>query len=214
MAIALADRSSRCRSCVLVDADTSAPAIAPRLALPLEPSIRGALERLEQGASLANQLHRVDRLDIVGGLADPRDWAEIRPAQVQDLVRELRTTHDIVVVDVGRSLEAASRGLLAGSGRNGVSRQLVGEATAVVAVGAPTPVGVARLLDWFADVRSLTSAPVHVVVNRVARRGFELREVEREVLRAFPAAAVWPVRANADVPAAAWQGAVVASDAR
>jgi MinD superfamily P-loop ATPase len=125
------------------------------------------------------------------------------------MVGELRASHDIVVADVGRSLEPAGGGLLGGSGRHVVARQLVGEADAVIAVAAPTPVGVARLLDWLADVRSLTRAPVHLVVNHVARRGFDVREVEREVLRAFPAAAVWPVRANADVVAAAWQGELV-----
>lgn len=209
IAIAIAERSSRSQACALVDADTHAPAIAPRLDLPIEPSIRGVLERFEQGGSLVDQLHRLGRLNIVGGLADPRDWSELRPGSVVDLVRELRTGLGVVVADVGRSLEAAAGGTLVGPGRDGVARQLVGAATVVVAVGAATPVGVARLLDWFADVRSLTRAPVHVVINQAARRSFEFREVAREVQRALPAASVWAARTDAQVTSAAWQGRLV-----
>ncbi|HEY8201210.1 MAG TPA: hypothetical protein VII47_07635, partial [Actinomycetota bacterium] len=188
IAIELA-RSVRARGAtvVLVDADDRAPSIAQRLGLPLTPNIRTAAEVLFHGEGrLPDVVVPVPRggFDVVAGLGHPGDWAQLWPAEAVEVVKELAEVTDQVIVNVGSQLEDLAA--VGGPERFRLSRSMLRAAGAVVAVAAPSPVGITRLLDWLADVR--TVAPrraAHIVVNKAPDGGFARTEIAGEITRTY-----------------------------
>jgi len=80
----------------------------------------------------------------------------------------------------------------------------------VVLVGAPTPVGVARLLDWIMRFKAVNQdKPIHVVLNRAPRGAFRRGELAREVFRSFVPASFHVLPADQRVEEAAWSGRLV-----
>ena len=90
------------------------------------------------------------------------------------------------------------------------SQAVLDRAAAVVAVVAPTPVGVARFLDW---VSALTlhrdGVSVLVLVNRAPRSRYRRAELAGEILRSFSPARIAFAPEDRSVPAAAWDGTTV-----
>lgn len=204
-AVALARRRLRA---LLVDADEVGPAVAQRLGLAPLPNLRTAVDSVERrDGRLLDALAVADegRLAVLVGLESGRDWAELRAGEVQAVLSDLVTVATHVLVNVGPMLEdLVSAG---GPPRFAVTRGVLARADAVVGVGLPTPVGVGRLLRWCADVRVLApTAPVHLALNRTTGSGFQRSEVERELLRAFPAASVTFLPLDERVGRAAWAG--------
>jgi hypothetical protein len=205
-ALGLAGRWSTTRRTLLADLDTVAPAVSQRLALPLEPNLLTVVEQFEQGLPARAGLHELGRLSVCTGLVDPRDWREVRPETLTSLVDRLRTRYAVLVADVGHRLEAEPDGQ-GQRGRYEAVRGVVAAADVVVGVVAPNPVGAARLLEWIADVRAITSAPLHVVVNgALDRERFACREIERELCRAAAVQGTWIVPFDRSVTRAAWDG--------
>ena len=171
----------------LVDGDNLAPSLAQRLGLGLHPNLRTAVDALHHRrdgllGSLVSPRHF--RVDVLAGLANPRDWIELRSGDVVEVVKELADDRDRVIVDIGSRIEDASPH--GGLDRNGLARSILAAADEVVAVGLPSPVGVARLIEWLADAGSLLDqTPVHSVFNRVTKSSFLQREVTREFTRSF-----------------------------
>jgi MinD-like ATPase involved in chromosome partitioning or flagellar assembly len=196
---------------VLVDADDRAPAVAQRLGLPLTPNIRTAVEVLfhEDGA-LADVVTPVVQggFDVLPGLGNPADWSRLRPGEAVEVVRELAEAADQVIVNAGPHLEDLAEA--GGPDRFGLARTMVGAAGVLVAVAAPTPVGIVRLLDWLAAVQELAPRrPAHIVVNRAPEGDFARNEIAAEIRRTYVPASLSFVPYDPRVEAAAWRGELV-----
>ena len=213
VAIALAAALARQGPVTLVDADEVAPSIAQRLALPIEPNLRTAIEAVEFGTGELDEAlqDRGRGLRVVAGLPNVSAWAQVRPSEVLRALRALGRHGETLVIDVGPLLED-----LAGvsRGRFALTRAVVAEADALVVVGTAGPVGVSRAVAWIADATLLTTAaPVHVVLDRAPRDAYRRREIEAELERCFRPASCTFVPDDAEVARAAWAGTTVGSGA-
>ncbi len=197
---------------VLVDADDVMPAVAQRLALTIEPNLRTAVDAVEYGMGELRE-SMVDApgasFRILCGLPNVSAWSHVRPGEVLDVVAGLIRSRYRPVVNVSGFVEELVVGV--GRSRHGISRALLGAATTVLGVGSGTPVGVTRLLGWVADVRALTEAPIHLVVNRCPSDAFRRAEIADEIHRTFVPSGLWFVPTDPRVDAAAWTGELVAS---
>jgi len=200
-------------ACVLVDGDEVAPSIAQRLGLPAYPNLRVAVEAVERSSgTLGETLAGLDggRFWTLPGLARAADWSQVRPTEVVEVTRQLARPGVHVVVDVGHRLEDLAG--VGGPPRYGCTRALLAAADAIVGVGTPSPVGVARLLDWVADARGLaTSAALHLVLNRGASSAYVRTEVETELRRSVTPASLTFTPADKRVEAAAWRSTIAAA---
>lgn len=209
VAVTLASILASSPAAVLVDADDLAPSVAQRLSLPLHPNLRTALDLLHfRHTDLEQALHPVGRLRVLPGLASGRDWGEVRPYDVVELVERLAADGSWVVVNVGGQLDPAGAG--EGWGRYGLSRAMVARADHLVAVTLPSPVAVTRLVEWAAEARILApETPLTVVLNRAPRSGFQRAEVEEELSRMLPEAQLVVAPVDGSVEEAAWEGRMV-----
>lgn len=197
---------------VLVDADDVAPAIAPRLALPIEPNLRDAIDAVEHDlGTLEQALHDVPGLgaSVLPGIANVAAWSQVRTPEVLRTLRAVCRLFDVVVVDTAPMLEDLAT---APRGRHAVTRAVVAESETLIAVGDATPVGVVRLLAWIADALALRSTgSVHVVLARAPRDAHRRAQLEAEVLRTFVPETITCTPFDPRVERAAWAGSPVAS---
>lgn len=199
-------------STVLVDADGNAPCIAQRLGLRLHPNVRTAIDAVEhRTGTLDGSLQLLPRGGpaVLAGLVDRRDVQQLRPADLLGVLEELAARRRHVVVDVGLRLDGhAGPGTPGGAEPLGAS--VLGSADRIVGVGAPTPVGIGRLLTWAAEVRVLASAtPVSLVVNRAPRARFKRGELATEIRRTARVPVLAFVPDDRRVQQAAWDGTTV-----
>jgi len=163
VAIELAVAATRNSSVLLADCDDVAPAVAQRLALPLEPNLRTAIDAVEHGrgdlgACIQRQAHR--KVAVLGGIPNSTSWMQVRPGEVIRVLDRLGTAAAIIVVDGIGSLQDLG-GLP--RGRFATARALAIEADVLVAVCDASPVGVTRLLAWTVELRALApSTPIVV----------------------------------------------------
>jgi MinD-like ATPase involved in chromosome partitioning or flagellar assembly len=197
------------RRVVLIDGDETNPSIAQRLGLPIHPNIRTAIDVLEHRTGpVTGVMHPVESITVIPGLPNVTDWSEVRPNQVADLIAELSSMFDHVVVNVGSHIETLGFG--SSNERFGVSRRLVEIADRVIAVGLPSPVGVARTLRWLADADRLTGgAPIDVLINRAPRDQFRRDELVEEITRTYQPASFGFIPSDDVVERAAWDGTLV-----
>jgi MinD-like ATPase involved in chromosome partitioning or flagellar assembly len=198
LAAAAADRRS---SVVLVDAHETAPALAGRLGLGLEPNLRSAVDARAHGlGDLDNSIVRSRAgagtgFDVVGGFPSPSAARQVTARDVLDVLAALQRLYRYVVVDVDGSLQAP------------IGRAVLAESTAIVGVGAGAPVGVARLLEWMDDARSIApAATLHAVVNRAPRDRFRQAEIASELRRAGPPSSLVFAPTDRRVEDAGWDG--------
>lgn len=193
---------------VLVDADDQAPAIAQRLGIGLHPNIRTAVDAVQHGSgSLDHSLTKLTSLGIEAlcGLPNPRDWFELRPGEVAEVIHELARVRGYVVVNVGSRVEDLPE--LGGPARFGVARSVLAMADSVVLVGTPTPVGATRVVDWLADTRSIISgARLHVLINQHPGGSFTAGELESEITRTVSPTSMSFAPYDRRVLRAAWEG--------
>lgn len=211
VAIGLATAFAR-RGCgaTLVDADEVAPAVAQRLGLPLHPNLRTAIDVVEHGnGRLDGTLRPVEAgVDVLVGLPSSRDWRHVRPRELLAVIDALRERADVVVADVGPATEDLRA--RHGSERFGLTRAVLAHASVIVAVCAPTPVGVARLLSWVSDIDALApNVALHGAVNAVPRGRFVRGEVSEELWRSWPLRSLGFLPADRRVEEAAWRGGAV-----
>jgi hypothetical protein len=134
-------------------------------------------------------------------------WPQVRPTEVLRLLERLAQPSR-VIVNVSGTLEDLPVSMA--RPRHAVGRAALAGADEIVAVGAATPVGVARLLGWIGEVRLLSPrAPIHVVVNRAPKNAFRRGEIVDEIVRSFGVASVTIVPYDRRVEAAAWDGVTV-----
>jgi MinD-like ATPase involved in chromosome partitioning or flagellar assembly len=212
VAIALAARLAGHGSTVLVEVDETAPSLAQRLGMPLFPNLRTAIDVLEhRSGSMERVMHRVAGVPfaVLPGLANVRDWTEVRPRQAVDLVRELAFTYAHVVVNVGSRIEGEA--FADGQGRHAVSRAVVESSDRLVAIGVGTPVGVARLLEWLAIADGLRQhRRADVLVNRAPSDQFRRAELLEEVTRTYAPASFGYLPEDPKLVAASWDGSMAA----
>jgi MinD-like ATPase involved in chromosome partitioning or flagellar assembly len=196
---------------LVVDADDVAPSVAPRLGIAIEPNLRTALDAIEYGgASLDDHLVTLDGFGVrvLAGLPSAATWPQVRPADVLRLVERAGELAAHVVVDAAAALEDLPISMA--RPRHAVTRALVMEADAIVAVGAASPVNVTRLVAWLGAARELAPrTPIHAVVNRAPKHAFARGELVDEVGRAFGVASVTVVPHDRRVEQAAWDGGIV-----
>lgn len=191
---------------VLIDLDEVAPAVATRLGLALHPNLRTAVDVVQHGAgTLVDAIQRgPSGLLLVGGARHAVDAGTIRPGEVVDVIDDFARTADCVILDVGHRLE--DLGGFGTIGRYARARAAIERADTLVGVTAGSPVGVARLLDWVADVRVINAAPMHIVLNRLTGGKFQRAELADEINRTFAPPSLTFVPEDQHVADAAWDG--------
>lgn len=197
--------------CVLVDADEVAPALAPRLGLPIEPNLRSAVDAVEHRGGEVRSEITVARcgLHVVAGLPNVAAWAQVRASELVRLLEALAAGFTRVIVDVSSRLDDVGP---PARGRYALTRAALARADMVVAVADGTPIGAIRLLWWLAEARGVNqAAPVHVVVNRAPADGYRRSELADEITRGFAPASLSFVPSDGRVGAAIWAALPVAS---
>jgi hypothetical protein len=208
VAVALAVRlGRRFGGCSLVDADDSAPSVAQRLGLPLHPNLVAAIDAVHHvpggGGRWLVPLEGIP-VGVVPGVPGGANGTQLQRGEVEAVLDRLRSRRRPVVVDGGGGV-----GLPRPSG---LAAATLASAAAVVAVCAPTPVGVARLLDWSATMQMRgPNLPVHVLVNRAPTSRYRRTELAREILRTLRPVGLWFAPDDRAVAVAAWNGVPVGS---
>jgi len=207
VAVNLAAGLSRTRrSTVLVDLDTVRPAIAQRLDVAIVPNLLTASDHIRRGRfGTDSVLPHHSGCAVIPGLANPREWDELSLVDAGELLDGLRDRYATTLAVVHPILEdlAPLSGL---EGRFDVGRHTVEKADEVLLATSGSPVGLVRTLGTIADVRNLTEAPIHVVVNRMPAGGFRKAEWSRELSRTTAPASLWFLPFDSRVPMSAWDG--------
>jgi MinD-like ATPase involved in chromosome partitioning or flagellar assembly len=185
------------RHVALVDADTHAPSLALTLGLADEgPGFAAACRQAELGGLDGRELSRISLalgrsgVDVLTGLNRPSRWPELSERRVGAALAVCRDWADFTVVDVAASLERDEEIMsdLDGPRRNAATLAALRAADLVVAVAGADPVGVARFLRAYADLRATIGAtPVAVVANRLrpGALGIDARGQVRRTLDRF-----------------------------
>ncbi|MEO6604712.1 MAG: hypothetical protein ABIN55_03790 [Aeromicrobium sp.] len=171
---------------VLVDADTYGGSLAQMLAVLDDVSgLMAACRAANNGhpGQVEDHLLAIDpQLRLLTGLPRADMWPQVRPGALELVLRHLRSTAELVIVDCGFALEPA-HGPVA---RNQATLQALEQADQVVAVGKADPVGLARLVrgvQELSDVRR-GNAPPTVVINMMRQSlGWSEREVDSTLRR-------------------------------
>jgi MinD-like ATPase involved in chromosome partitioning or flagellar assembly len=195
---------------LLVDADLIAPSVAQRLHLDLHPNVRTAVDVFEheRGPVEGCTIPARGGFDVVSGSPHPTAWQELRPREVVGAVRALADGRR-VVVDVGSGIEELATAF--GPHRHAVGRALLADADRIVAVCAPDPVGVSRLIRWMSEVRRIAPATtVLVAVNRTPAGRYRRAELEDEICHSLGAVPVGFLPEDRGVGTAAWTGELCA----
>lgn len=194
------------RHTVLVDLDTVSPAIAQRLDIPILPNLLTAADHVRRGRFGPDSVvsHSLG-FDVISGLANPKEWDGLSLVDAGELLDALADEYSVILTVVHQVLEdlAPLSGL---EGRFDLGRHAVEKADELIVASAGSPVGLVRTLTTIADIRSLTEAPIHVVVNRMPSEGFRRAEWSRELARTFSPASLWFLPADSRVSQAAWDG--------
>lgn len=179
----------------LVDADARAPSLALATGLADEgPGFAAACRQAERGTLTVAELARISsplgEVDVLTGLNRPGRWPELGAERVRGALEVCRDWADDVVVDVAASLERDEEIVsdLDGPRRNAATLAALGAADLVVAVVAADPVGVARFVRAYPELRAEAgAAPVRVVVNktRPGALGIDARGQVRRALERF-----------------------------
>lgn len=190
----------------LVDADDVAPALAQRLALPIEPNLHAAIDTVEHGLGDLDACVRSSHgLAVLPGLVNAGAWAQVRPGEVIRVLERLADATPVVVVDGAGAIEDVAGP--SGRARFGTARALVAEADLLLAVCDASPHGVTRALSWTVDARRLApETPLLIVVNRAPSARSRRAELFGEIVASLPAVDVVFVPSDDRVTDAAWNG--------
>jgi Mrp family chromosome partitioning ATPase len=190
------------RTVLLVDAHESAPSLAGRLGLALEPNLRGAVDACAHGmgdlerCTVPIASEGAGRLAAVTGHPSAIAASQVTTQDVLDVVVAARDANDFVVVD----LEA----------RTASAAAITRAADVVVGVAHASPVGVVRALDWVVDATGARSAvPFHLMVNHAPRGRYRQEEIRAEIARTLRPSSIGWCPYDRAVELAAWDGDLV-----
>jgi MinD-like ATPase involved in chromosome partitioning or flagellar assembly len=156
----------------LIDADPYAGSVAQHLGVLDEVSgLLAACRRANAGeldpAVLADLARSADGIRVLTGLPRADRWNEVRPAAFEAVLTAGTALASHLLLDVGFSLERDPEEEFGGRpGRNSMTLAALARADEVVVVGAADPVGLTRLARGLVELRSASTAPLRVVVNR------------------------------------------------
>ncbi len=185
------------RRVALVDADSHAPSLALALGLADEgPGFAAACRHAGRGELTPAELERISTplgrtgVRVLTGINRPSRWPELSDTRVAAALQACRRWVDYTVVDVSASLERDEEIVsdLDGPRRNAATLAALGEADRIVAVAAADPVGVARFLRGYGDLRATVgSTQVRVLANRLrpGALGIDARGQVRRTLDRF-----------------------------
>lgn len=166
---------------VLADADTHAASVAPSLGLLDEaPGFAAACRLAGMGGLDESQLERLavtprglrHPFRVLTGIGRSARWPELGAERVAGAISALRRWCEVLVVDVGASLEQDDElaSDLATPRRNAAALEALRAADRVVAVASADPVGIPRFLRDHAELLELAEPDpdrVTVVVNKL-----------------------------------------------
>ncbi len=167
------------RGVALIDADTHAPAIALMLGLTDDgPGIAAACRRAELGLLDGAELSRLaspvetagGAVDVLVGINRPARWPELSAARLTAALHACRAWSAVTLIDVAASLESDEEIVsdLDGPRRNAATLTALRTADRIVAVAAADPLGIARFIRGYAELRAeIGDVPVTVAVNKV-----------------------------------------------
>jgi MinD-like ATPase involved in chromosome partitioning or flagellar assembly len=188
---------------VVVDADHVTPSIAARLGLPLEPNLCSAVDAVAFGlGAVPGALFDLGEHwpAVLVGVPSRRAGDALSAADVRAVADVLSDRYAPVVVDLAAPMTAYGPDL---------APAILERAGAVVAVGAATPVGVIRLVEWVAGIdHHASTAPVHLVVNRAATARSRRAELASELLASGRAASLTFIPYDPRIDDAVWDAAI------
>ncbi|HAQ59595.1 MAG TPA: hypothetical protein DCR63_03910 [Microbacterium sp.] len=173
-------------SAALIDADSYAPSLAMSLGLPDEgPGFPAACRQAGLGALDQSELRRISSpvrtddvtVDVLCGINRRGRWPELAAERVTSTLEAARAWTAYTVVDVAAPLEQDEEVMhdLEGPRRNAATLAALRTADVIVAVCAADPVGIARFVRGYSEVRAVAGAtPVLVIANRVRPGGLGL----------------------------------------
>ncbi|HEY7563914.1 MAG TPA: hypothetical protein VIA81_03235 [Acidimicrobiia bacterium] len=204
VAITWAVRLARIGRTLLVDLDEFAPAVAQRLGLSLLPNIRSAIDIVQhRHGKLEDCLQPVSRLEVLAGMSSDRDWTDVRPYEITQVIGELRRRYRYVVANVGSMPEPAAVGA---SERGAISATSLEQADRIVAVGTASPVGLSRLIAWSERASDIASRPPDLLlVNRAPASRFKRAEILEELGRS-QSSPIGFLPSDRQVEMSAWDG--------
>lgn len=167
----------------LVDADTHAPSLALMLGLADEgPGFAAACRQVERGGLDAIELDRIavpvpvadGAMAVLSGINRPSRWPELSERRVTAALQMCRGWVEHTVVDAAAPLERDEEivsDLVDGPRRNAATLAALRAADRIVAVLSADPVGVARFLRSYSELRgAVGNTPIAVIANK-ARTG-------------------------------------------
>lgn len=121
-------------------------------------------------------------LRLLTGLPRADMWPQVRTGALDLVLGRLRADAALLVADVGSALEA---GTGSAAHRDQTTLQVLGEADAIIAVGRPDPVGLARLVRGLHDLSEVVPGRVPTLVVNMTRPslGWREREVDATLQR-------------------------------
>lgn len=193
---------------VLVDLDDQSPSMAARLGLSLHPNLPSAVDAfLHQEGDVHDQMQLLEGsgIRVIAGLPRRADWSTVRPYAVMRLCRFLADRFPLIL-NIGSDI-----GEVPGEGRRtALARETLLEADVIVAVGASSPVGVVRLLDWLADLRAVGHpASLNVILNQAPASSYKRSQLIAQIKASLNADGVDLLPYDKRVAASAWEGVAV-----
>ncbi len=194
----------RGESTLVIDTNEVCPSIAQLLGLSPVPNIASAVAAYRASTSPDKHLQSGDGYWVVGGLAEPGQWADVSARSVLSVVTAFAARFEHTVAAVGPLAEGSQ------GGRFSTTRAVLGEADAVVVVADASPVGMTRLAAYVADVRNVApNTALFLAAGNAPRDRFRQREVLALMDELLPTAAVVLPNDDARLQRAHWQGAAM-----
>jgi MinD-like ATPase involved in chromosome partitioning or flagellar assembly len=183
----------------LVDADTYAPTLALLLGLDeAAAGIASACRRAETGELDVAELLRLSIavpagrgvLNVLAGLNRPSRWPELSAHRLRRTLQLSREVADVTIVDIAAATESDEELSFDQQvpRRNAATIATLAEADQVLAVASADPVGIARFLQSYSELRSLVGTkPLTVVANKLRSGplGIDARGQIRRTLQRF-----------------------------
>lgn len=171
---------------ILLDADTYGGALGQMLSVLDDVSgVVAACRAANNGRAheVVDHLIEIDPgLRLLTGLPRADMWPQVRMGAFEAVLGQLRGHAALVVADCGFSVEP---GTSPGAARNQTTLQVLEQADAIVVVGRPDPVGLARLVRAVHDLTEVRPGREPVVVVNMMRSslGWGERDVRATVSR-------------------------------
>lgn len=169
IARALAHRRGAAESVLLVDGNEVCPNLAQLLGLSPVPNVASAVAAWRASNDLDDHLQEGDGYYVLGGLAEPHQWADIT-LSVMAVVESFAARFDRTIVTMAPLAEA--------SARFSTTRSLAAAADTLVVVADASPVGMTRLATYIADLRSVAPTTLlYLAAGNAPKDRFRQREV-------------------------------------